>query len=227
MKAILTLTCLFIVSAIFSQASFRTGISTATTDDDNAVFKVLQLSDGSYVGVGTRSPDGDNPSILIVKLNSSGALVASKVFTSANATGDDEGVSIIPTSDGGFAVSGTLDDLMSIVKLDANLNPQWQKGYATSGLTCEGTRIVQTSDGGYMIVGALYDDNDSSASYLVKTDSQGNVSFSKQYSGFNSSGITDIKATSDGNYALLASADNDDFNDTTNLIKIKPDGRAR
>ncbi len=224
MKTFFTLASLFILSSIFSQSIFRTGISTATRDDDNQIFKVIQLSDGSYVGVGTRSPSGDNPAILLVKLNSLGSVVSSKVITSSNSSVDDEGVSIIATFDGGFAVSGTLDDLMTIVKLDANLNLQWQKGYATTSFTSQGTRLVQTSDGGYIIVGALYNTNDSSASYLVKTDSQGNVSFSKQYSGFNSNGITDIKATNDGNYALLMGNDDDNFNDTTNLVKIKPDG---
>lgn len=224
MKAIFTFTCLLIACALFSQASFRTAISTAAQNDDNDIFKVIQLSDGSYAGVGTKDAGTNGASILVAKLSATGSITSSKLITNSDASEDDEGVAIIKTSDGGFAVSGTLDDLMTIVKMDAGLNIVWQKQYAQPGYTSQGARLVQTPDGGYIVVGALYDTSANSAGYLVKTDAQGNVIYAKQYFQFEDYFIDDIKATKDGNYALLAGVSNDNFNDTTNLVKIKPNG---
>ena len=50
MKTIFTFFCLTLVSAIMAQTSFKTGIS--TTSNGNELIKVVQLSDGSYVGIG-------------------------------------------------------------------------------------------------------------------------------------------------------------------------------
>ena len=154
-------------------------------------------------------------------------MVSSKIISSL---GDDEGISIIKTSDGGVAVSGNLDGGMGLLKFDVNLTLQWQKQYDTTGES-DGARLLQTSDGGFMIVGDIFNVDGNSAGYLVKTDSKGNVVFSKQYFDFDNNEILDVAATKDGNYALLANistdVSNDDTsfnNDSTYVVKITPDG---
>jgi hypothetical protein len=68
---------------------------------------------------------------------------------------------------------------------------QWQKSY-TYG---DGCSVFQTSDGGYIVSG-----NDSSSSFLIKTDSQGNQVWTNTYDiGEN---MTYLAKTNDGAYAL-------------------------
>jgi hypothetical protein len=86
--------------------------------------------------------------------------------------------SIIQTSDGGYAFTGTTnalgnDDIL-LMKLDDFLNVQWAYAYGTTNKEF-GVEVRQTSDGGFMIAGQYqnaatknFDD------YLVRTDSAGN-----------------------------------------------------
>ena len=71
---------------------------------------------------------------------------------------DDEGNSLIQTSDGSYAIAGTTksfgagEDDVYVVNLDANGNLQWTK--TIGGPKREwGFSLTQTSDGGYAIAG--------------------------------------------------------------------------
>ncbi|HEX8824750.1 MAG TPA: hypothetical protein VF794_32825 [Archangium sp.] len=86
--------------------------------------------------------------------------------------------SIIQTSDGGYAFTGTTkalgnDDII-LVKLDAFLNVQWAYAYGTTNAE-SGVEVRQTSDGGFMIAGQIFQSaNTNFDFYLVRTDSAGN-----------------------------------------------------
>jgi hypothetical protein len=83
--------------------------------------------------------------------------------------------SIIQTSDGGYAFTGTTtsqggEDIL-LVKLDAFLNVQWAYVYGTSNPD-NGVEVRETSDGGFMVVGQTFQNNNFDL-YLIRTDAAG------------------------------------------------------
>ncbi len=58
--------------------------------------------------------------------------------------------------------------------------------------------LVNTSDGGYAIAGSV----NSTAAFIIKTDSNGNVQWSKTYEGFDYAHAYSMLQTSDGGYIL-------------------------
>ncbi|HEX5749435.1 MAG TPA: hypothetical protein VFZ09_24615 [Archangium sp.] len=114
------------------------------------------------------------------------ALVASEYHSLALAptlqnsilSSDGSASSIIQTSDGGYAFTGTTHVLgtndILLMKLDAFFNVQW--AYAYGGSNAEsGVEVRQTSDGGFMIAGQIFQNATTNYDfYLVRTDSAGN-----------------------------------------------------
>jgi len=104
-------------------------------------------------------------------------------------TRNDYGLSVIQTSDGGYAIAGYTDSSgagdydVYLVKADSSGNAQWSKTYGGTGLDI-GRSVVQSSDGGYVIVGYTSSFGAGGTDvYLVKTDSSGNLQWSKTYGG--------------------------------------------
>lgn len=225
MKTVFIFLCIIITAAtINAQITFKANINTGGA---NNILKIIQINDGSYIGIGVKDFYEDNSDILLVKLSQQGSLLSSKTL---GTSGYDEGISIIKTSDGGFAVGGTMNTRLGILKFDASLNLLWKKTYPRLDASY-GTRIIQTAEGGFIVTGQAYDeDTFGSIGYLVKTDSQGNLLLAKQFFGLstNDNIITDIAATGDGNYAIITQAtgyDSDgDSNDTTYLVKVNASG---
>jgi hypothetical protein len=89
---------------------------------------------------------------------------------------DDRALSLVATSDGGYAIAGTTDSFGAggydfwLVKTDADGNQLWSRTYGGAGNE-EAHSLVQTDDGEYMIAG--YTDSFGAGSYdfwLVKTE---------------------------------------------------------
>jgi hypothetical protein len=91
---------------------------------------------------------------------------------------EDEGYSLIQTSDGSYAIAGFTKSFgageadVYVVKLDANGNLQWTK--TIGGPTIEaGSSLIQTSDGGYAITGKT--GSFGADVYVVKLDKNGDA----------------------------------------------------
>jgi hypothetical protein len=87
-----------------------------------------------------------------------------------------DGESIDKTSDGGYIITGTRtdDELYSnvlLTKTDGQGNLEWEKTFDDFA---RGNAVQQTSDGGYIIAGSM-DNSGIIETYLIKTNSQGNV----------------------------------------------------
>jgi hypothetical protein len=102
---------------------------------------------------------------------------------------EDLGLSLIQTSDGGYAIAGYTKSFgageadVYVVKLDANGNLQWTK---TIGGTKRdvGSSLIQTSDGGYAIAGYTKSFGVGGADvYVVKLDANGNLQWTKTIGG--------------------------------------------
>jgi len=93
-------------------------------------------------------------------------------YSTYNDISISESVSVIATTDGGYAV---LTDELVLVKLNPDLTKEWTRDFEgkSHGAKC----LLQSYDGGYNLVGTKYNEVTSSNDiYVVRTDWEGNVS---------------------------------------------------
>jgi hypothetical protein len=103
------------------------------------------------------------------------------------------GQQVIKTEDGGYAIAGDADGQFLFLKVDSTGGVQWTQTYG------DGTAyaITQTADGGYALAGTGDRIN------FVKTDSEGNLEWSKHYTKSDVPfHVQSAIQTSDGGYAL-------------------------
>jgi hypothetical protein len=102
---------------------------------------------------------------------------------------NDGGVSVQPTSDGGYIVTGSTTSYSEaktyayLIKTDGNGNHQWTKTFDKGIDETHGYYTQQTSDGGYIITGYTRHRSTSSENmFLIKTDEYGEEEWSKIFS---------------------------------------------
>jgi hypothetical protein len=123
----------------------------------DASASLIQTSDGGYAIAGyTESFGAGKWDVYVVKLDANGNL---QWTTTIGGTKDDLGYSLIQTSDGGYAITGSTQSFIPgggdvyVVKLDANGNLQWTKTIGAKNENLSKSSLIQTSDGGYAITG--------------------------------------------------------------------------
>lgn len=198
---------------------------------------IAQTADGGYIVAGyTGSNDGNlagNPvpwytEFWVVKLDASGNIVWQKAMGGSNY---DYATSVIPTADGGYAVTGYSqskdkdvtgthwggsDPDVWVVKLDASGNIVWQKSYGGSKED-HGNSIKQTSDGGYIIAGyttsndgnvtGIHNSSNGTKDYwIIKIDATGNLIWQKCLGGSGDDVAYSVVQTVDGGYAVAGTA---------------------
>lgn len=147
-------------------------------------------------------------------------LLVSSLFTYSTAqtlqsmggAGADFGSSIVQTSDGGYALTGSTDsynigkDNIYVMKLDYTGKLQWTRTIKSSNVNYAYS-IIQTRDGGYAVTG--YTDSVSGAGksnvYVIKLDADGNLKWTKTIGGANWDIGYSIFQTTDGGYAITGS----------------------
>ncbi|MCK4478760.1 hypothetical protein KAU88_09595 [Candidatus Bathyarchaeota archaeon] len=118
---------------------------------------------------------------------------------------------LVQTSDGGYAMAGGFNHSWEpipsgdawLVKTDAAGNMQWNKTYGGTGDDWAHS-VVQTADGGYVMAGLT--DSFGAGSYdswLIKTDSFGNMQWNQTYGGIGYDTAWTVVQTSDGGYAVI------------------------
>ena len=115
------------------------------------------------------------------------------------------GHSLVQTSDGGYAIAGSYDDDMYLVKTDANGNLQWHTRFGEEGEDIAYS-LVQTSDGGYAMAGVTncWGNN---ILRIIKMDAYGYWQWQKTYQ------LTDwsffpvsLVKTGDGGYVIAGTS---------------------
>ncbi|MFC1990218.1 trypsin-like peptidase domain-containing protein [Chloroflexota bacterium] len=173
---------------------------------------VQQTSDGGYIIVCTTSSFGTGVSdAYLVKTDSSGNEVWSKTF---GGTGQDNVGSVQQTVDGGYIIAGSTRSFgggsnFYLVKTDSSGNEVWSKTFGGTNEE-QGHSVQQTSDGGYIIVGSTFSLGigdragyvEESDVYLVKTDSSGNMLWSKAFGSTGSDAALSVQQTVDGGYII-------------------------
>jgi len=147
-----------------------------------SIKKVLQTSNGDYVGVGSHRVNNEFK-IYIAKLDIFGNIIWTRII----GTGDASGYWIEETFDKGYILGGDSDSKAYIAKTDSMGIIQWQKFYTNSVLT-QCRCIKQTYDGGYILSCRTISNNTNSI-WLIKTDSLGNIIWQKVHANSQSYGI--------------------------------------
>jgi hypothetical protein len=168
---------------------------------------LIQTSDGGHVIAGlTYSFGAGEADVYVVKLDAHGNLQWTKTI---GGPGGEIGISLIQTSDGGYAIAGATYSFgvvnldIYVVKLDAKGYIQWTKTIGGPAVE-SGSSLIQTSDGGYAIAGDTGRPGEWDI-YVVKLDAKGNLQWTKTIDAKNKNfSKSPLIQTSDGGYAIAS-----------------------
>ncbi|WP_185288505.1 T9SS type A sorting domain-containing protein [Chryseobacterium lactis] len=193
-------------------------------NDNESAFSIQATADGGYIMVGISNyVDGDvtenhgNNDCWVVKLDPNGNIQWQK---SLGGSGNDQGQSVHPTSDGGYIIAASSvssdGDVAGnhgqgdywIIKLDSNGNMEWQKSLGGSGNDIPRS-IQPTSDSGYIVAGSststdgdVIGNHGNSDYWIVKLDAGGNIQWQKSLGGSDGDAASSIQQTYDGGYII-------------------------
>ena len=177
------------------------------TNKDRAE-SLIQCTDGGYVIAGNTNVSTTPPrnQLWLLKTDALGKMEWNKTYGSI---GSAIGRCVIQTSDGGYAIAGTVNRVAEVVKIDSAGNIQWDR---TFGEAAFAYFIIQTLDGGYALSGSTGGSGPSMGDnfWLIKIDSSGGSLWSKTYSQTSGSAASVIQ-TIDGGFAMIGSTQNSDF----------------
>ena len=200
---------------------------------------LIETSDGGYALLGySDSSDGDvssnngNRDFWLVKINASGVLSWQKSF---GYEGEDEGVSIIETSDNHLMLSGVLDVTASggegnqgrfstrhaggdywAIKITPTGDIVWSRFYGGT-FTDSPTGIKETLNDGFISVGGS-DSNDVDISnnkgsydfWIVKSNLNGDIVWEKSFGGSEIDEARDIISDGNGNHIVVGDTRSND-----------------
>ncbi len=168
-------------------------------------FAGQQTNDGGYITSGLVTVTSTNYDYLVVKTNANGDTSWTKTY---GGIGDDESYALQQTTDGGYifagidSSSGLGNYNVYLVKTNAGGDTLWTKSYGGSG-TDFAQAVQQTADGGYIVVGYTSSFGAGNGDvYLLKTDANGNLTWSKTYGGTQGDYGYAVKQTADGGYVV-------------------------
>lgn len=169
---------------------------------------VKQLDDKGYILLTNTNSYGPTVDILVIRTDSLGNEIWSKIYGGNNFAEYAMEVEIV--NNAGFVLVGTVrpgHENLYLLRLDNNGDTLWSKSF-TEYLSSEGYSIDIANDGGF-IVGGTCDslDDNNKKSYVIKTDSLGNLQRSKRYTtNFNEACFSVRKLRKSG-YVLCGMSD--------------------
>lgn len=169
----------------------------------SAGYSVQQTSDSGYIIGGKYG--GLIGDVCLIKTDGNGDTLWTKKYGGAY---DDAGYAIRETSDKGYIVVGETRSFgagyydIYLIKTDSLGDSLWAKTYG--GVDDEqGWSVQQTADNGYIVAGYTTSSGAGSKDfYLVKTDTLGNVLWTKTHGGASNEAAKSVQQTSDGGYII-------------------------
>ncbi len=165
--------------------------------------KVLQMDDGGYLVASiTESYGAGYGDIYLIRTNEYGDVLWTKTYGGID---DDVPNAMIKTNDANIIIAGSTRSYGAgskdfyLLKINQNGDTLWTKTYG--GISEESAYdVIQTSDGGFFIIGnSLTYTFGFSSVYVVKTNSTGEIIWSKSYEKANAnSGVSAIQLSDNG-----------------------------
>ncbi|MEP7170578.1 MAG: hypothetical protein ABI855_14505, partial [Bacteroidota bacterium] len=185
----------------------------------------LQAADGNIVIAGFY-PIGNSGKVLLAKMDllNGNVLWAKAIGVNGN---ESAGGPVVETHDKGFAIPGSTWSIGAgnsdfyLVRTDSMGNLLWAKSYG--GIDSDnGNAVIETKDHGFIALGITFSFNSPGGDLLViKTDSLGNIEWSKKYGGSWQEFASSINETPDNGY--LISGNTESFGVNAPLLLIKTD----
>lgn len=166
---------------------------------------MIITQDGGFICSGWAPGSGGQGSMLI-KFDANGDTLWCKKYT--DTSWNSLAFSVDETSDGGYVMVGKqyfssqYDQDILLTRLDTVGNILWVRelGFGPSE---NGRDVIETSDGGFLLTGSmLRDTNYTTDMIAVKTDSQGNVEWSRSFVGTYSSVGWKVLELQNGGYVV-------------------------
>ena len=193
-------------SKIYLLKTNQYGDTTWTKHYPNAILEediqyvAHQTPDGGYiVGATYCSADNDTIDFFLIKTDEVGNISWQNQYEN---TGNDIGMDLINTEDGGFIICGMSLNFMQILKLDQNGNIVWNRVYNELGFAFA-VSIIEIDDG-YVVAGHK-DINEESYFSIMKIDFDNTITWQQTYS-ITASHIlnTSICQTQDDGFVLVS-----------------------
>ena len=168
---------------------------------------VQQTNDYGYIIVGTTQSYGAGlDDIYLIKTDSLGNLEWDTIF---GGTGYDRGYSVQQTWDLGYIIAGeaeyygTGDDAdVYLIKTDSLGNLEWDATFGDTLVGDAGYSVQQTNDLGYIIAGTTGSFGTNNDSWLIKTDSLGNLEWDATFGGLGHDEGYAVQQTNDFGYII-------------------------
>ena len=171
-------------------------------------------------------------SVVILFATASAIAQPPDILWSRRYGGDGEDVcqSVQQTSDGGYIMAGWTSSFGSgnrlywLLKTDANGDSLWSKTFGDAPYDDLCYSVRETSDGGYILCGSkYYGSNGETDTWLVKTDSNGNLLWNRCYGGsYHDIGYA-VRQVSDGGYVFSGITYSYPFGDLGDFYLVKTD----
>ncbi len=173
---------------------------------------IQQTPEGGYIICGTKSQLLVSEAMVLVKTDADGSVIWSRTYYD---TGGYQARDIAAVSNGGYVATGIRwrgpYEIMQdpehqepdafLIRVDEQGDVLWNRTYG--GLYDDrGFSVIETGDGGFLLAGSSREDESSlDKGFLVKTDSDGEVMWSKLYGGKEGQMFQSVCVTGDGGYA--------------------------
>ena len=188
-----------------------------TRNLSGSVQEVQQTSDGGYISVGCYWDPPLNFWLQYQKTDSIGNTIWNKTFFWY---GTSDGQSVQQTPEGGYIITGSLNDHVWLLRTDANGDTLWTK--ILGDQFSYGMSVQQISSNGYIITG--FTGSDPFDLYIIRTDSHGDTLWTRTYGGAGPDEGLSIQQTSDGGYIIAGFTDSFGAgNGDLWILKIAPD----
>jgi len=200
--AVAVLTAIVAPSALTAQVTFQRTYGGA---DNDYGYSAQPTADGGYILVGhTLSFGAGSTDVYLVKTDAGGDTLWTRTFGGSE---NDYGWSVRQTTDGGYIIAGIIYSLgrqegdVYLIRTNSAGETQWTRTYGGSG-SDHGCDVEQTADGGFILVGKYGRSSGYDDVFLVKTDSLGEMRWTRTYGGDSSECGWSVQQTSDGGYVI-------------------------
>ncbi len=159
-------------------------------------YSIFQLSDGNYI-----LNTANSSCTFLIKLDSN----FNEIWTKTISIGAGETIlsRLVLTGDGGFALAGVINNYYVLLKTDSQGNIEWNSTFTSNAPITYLRALIQTFDGGFALVGFGEPVEEGLGwIWFTKTDSLGNIDWTKSFSGPVADCPSAIIQVEDGGYMM-------------------------